>query len=204
MANPCTVQGQTRCSGSECTSYCDSDGCDFNPYRLGNLPYYGHNMTVDTNKKPTVITQFITAHNTTTSALGEIRRLYVQNDKVIQNARSPIPELAGYNSITGKYCSAQKTAFGDSDAFASKGGFQALGDAYDSGLVLVMSVSGNDVTQMRWLDSVYPPDRSSADPGVARGVCQDSPVTLSVEPQPTASVAFSNLRFGDIGSTYAS
>ncbi|CUA77169.1 hypothetical protein RSOLAG22IIIB_06543 [Rhizoctonia solani] len=120
IANPCTVQEQTRCSGSEYTSCCHSDGCDFNPYRLGNLPYYGHNMTVDTNKKPTVITQFITADNTTTSALGEIRRLYIQNGKVVQNARSSIPELAGFDSIAEEYCSAQKAAFGDPDVCAKR------------------------------------------------------------------------------------
>ncbi|CAE7153523.1 unnamed protein product [Rhizoctonia solani] len=203
IANPCTVQGQTRCSGSECTDYCDSDGCDFNPYRLGNRTYYGRGMAIDTTKKITVVTQFITADNTTTGALREIRRLYIQNGKVIQNARSSIPELVAYDSITEKYCSAQKVAFGDPNTFASKGGFQTLGDAFDSGMVLVMSVSGSDVTQMRWLDSNFPLDRSAADPGVARGVCQGSPVNLPVEPQPTASVTFANLRFGDIGSTYS-
>ncbi|KEP49444.1 putative 1,4-beta-D-glucan cellobiohydrolase [Rhizoctonia solani 123E] len=203
IANPCTVQGQTRCSGSECTSYCDSDGCDFNPYRLGNLTYYGQGMTINTTKKITVVTQFITADNTTTGVLREIRRLYIQNGKVIQNARSPIPELVDYNSITEKYCSAQKAAFNDPNTFASKGSFQALGDASDSGLVLVMSISGNDVTQMRWLDSDYPPDRSPTDPGVARGICRDSPITTPVEPSPMASITFSNLKYGDIGSTYS-
>ena len=48
----CTVQGQTRCEGAECgddasqrhTGVCDKDGCDFNPYRLGdkkNFSQYG-------------------------------------------------------------------------------------------------------------------------------------------------------------------
>ncbi|KAG8715402.1 hypothetical protein FRC11_004302 [Ceratobasidium sp. 423] len=202
FANPCTVQGQTRCSGTECTDYCDSDGCDFNPYRLGNKTYYGHGMTVDTNKKITVVTQFITADNTTTGALSEIRRLYVQNGKVIQNAKSSFSELAAYDSITEKYCSAQKAFFGDDDTFATKGGFESLGDALDSGLVLAMTVSGSDVTQMKWLDSNYPADRSAADPGVVRGPCQDSS-TPPIEPQPAASVTFSNLKFGDIGSTYS-
>ncbi|CUA75473.1 putative 1,4-beta-D-glucan cellobiohydrolase A [Rhizoctonia solani] len=200
IANPCTVQGQTRCSGSECTSYCDSDGCDFNPYRLGNLTYYGHNMNVGTEKKITVVTQFITADNTTTSALGEIRRLHIQNGKVIQNAKSLVAELSNCDFIIEKYFSAQNVAFSDPDVFASKGGFQALGDASDSGLILVMSVSGNGVTQMRWLDSVY---RLTVH-GPTLALLEGFAKTLPVESQPMASVTFSNLRFGDIGLTYSS
>ena len=46
----CTVQGQTRCEGAECgddasgqrhTGVCDKDGCDFNPYRLGDKNFFG-------------------------------------------------------------------------------------------------------------------------------------------------------------------
>lgn len=41
----CSVQGQYRCEGTECgdtskgdryNGVCDKDGCDYNPYRLGN------------------------------------------------------------------------------------------------------------------------------------------------------------------------
>ncbi|KAH7344113.1 concanavalin A-like lectin/glucanase domain-containing protein [Rhizoctonia solani] len=195
LANPCTVQGQTRCSDSECANYCDKDGCDFNPYRLGDRTYYSKGLIIDTTKKITVVTQFITSDNTTASALTEIRRLYIQNGNIIQNAKSSYPELAPYDSITEKFCSAQKTFFGDVNTFASRGGFEALGDALDSGLVLV---GGNDATQTRWLDSNYPPDRPATDLGVARGICRDPSATLPVEPNPSASVTFSNLRFGDI------
>jgi len=38
----------------------DPDGCDFNPYRMGNTTFYGPSMTVDTTSKFTVVTQFLT------------------------------------------------------------------------------------------------------------------------------------------------
>ncbi|CEL59238.1 hypothetical protein RSOLAG1IB_03171 [Rhizoctonia solani AG-1 IB] len=207
IANPCAVQGLTRCSGSECTSYCDRDGCDFNPYRLGSRAYYGKGMTIDTTQKITIVTQFITADNTTTGALREIRRLYIQNGKLIQNVKSSISELSSYDSISEEYCSVQKTVFKDPNTFAAKGGFGALDKALDSGLVLVMSISGDSsIAQTQWLDGIYPPDRSSTEAGVSRGLCQlpSGPApSLPVEPSPSASVTFSNLRFGDIGSTYS-
>jgi cellulose 1,4-beta-cellobiosidase len=30
---------------------CDANGCDYNPYRMGNKDFYGKGMTVDTSKK---------------------------------------------------------------------------------------------------------------------------------------------------------
>ncbi|CAA7262333.1 unnamed protein product [Cyclocybe aegerita] len=64
--HPCTVKGQYRCSGAECNTpteryngVCDPDGCDFNSYRLGDTGFYGPGKTVDTTKKFTVVTQFI-------------------------------------------------------------------------------------------------------------------------------------------------
>jgi hypothetical protein len=41
---------------------CDKDGCDFNPYRLGDKSFFGlaANFTIDTTKTFTVVTQFIT------------------------------------------------------------------------------------------------------------------------------------------------
>lgn len=64
--HPCSVNGQTRCTGTDCgigarySSLCDADGCDFNSYRMGNTSFYGAGKTVDTTKKFTVVTQFIT------------------------------------------------------------------------------------------------------------------------------------------------
>ncbi|QRW24024.1 beta-1,4-D-glucan cellobiohydrolase [Rhizoctonia solani] len=66
--HPCTVTGQTRCSGTQCADYCDQPGCDWNPYRMGDKDLYGPGKVVDTKKKMTVVTQFITADNTPTAS----------------------------------------------------------------------------------------------------------------------------------------
>ncbi|KAJ9622730.1 hypothetical protein H2203_006381 [Taxawa tesnikishii (nom. ined.)] len=59
---------------------------------------------------------------------------------------------------------------------------------------------------MRWLDAPYPATASTSSPGVVRGICAaDSGVAATIEKDtPGASVTFSNIKFGDIGSTYAS
>ncbi|KAF8596527.1 concanavalin A-like lectin/glucanase, partial [Ceratobasidium sp. AG-I] len=202
--HPCTVSGQTRCSGTECTSYCDQAGCDFNSFRMGDQSYYGKGLTVDTSQKVTVVTQFITADGTATGALSEIRRLYVQNGKVIQNSKTNISGMAAYDSITEPFCSAQKTAFSDTNTFSQKGGFTNMGKAFDNGVVLVMSIWDDHAANMLWLDSNYPLDKPATQPGVARGSCATtSGVPSDVEANsPNASVIYSNIRFGDIGSTY--
>jgi cellulose 1,4-beta-cellobiosidase len=108
---------------------------------MGNQTFLGPGLTVDTKSKITVVTQFITADNTTTGTLSEIRRFYVQNGKVIPNSMSNIPSMAKqYNSITEDFCDAQKAAFGDTTSFQKNGGLAQMGKAFDAGVVLVMSV----------------------------------------------------------------
>jgi cellulose 1,4-beta-cellobiosidase len=34
---------------------CDANGCDYNPYRMGNTNFYGKGLTVDTSKKFTYV-----------------------------------------------------------------------------------------------------------------------------------------------------
>lgn len=62
----CTVSGQTRCEGTDCgdgderyDGVCDKDGCDFNSFRMGDTTFLGPGMTVDTNSKITVVTQYV-------------------------------------------------------------------------------------------------------------------------------------------------
>ncbi|KAG9074008.1 Exoglucanase 1, partial [Ceratobasidium sp. 370] len=203
--HPCSVTGQTRCSGSECTSFCDQPGCDFNSFRMGDKSYYGKGLTVDTTKKMTVVTQFITDTNTAAGKLVEIRRLYVQDGKVIQNSKTNIPGMNPYDSITDNFCSAQKTAFSDQNVYASKGGMATMDKSFTNGVVLVMSIWDDHAANMLWLDSSYPLDADPSAPGITRGTC----ATTSGKPtdvetnSPNASVTFSNIRFGDIGSTYS-
>ena len=207
----CNVQGQTRCSGTQCgdgderyDGICDKDGCDFNSFRMGNQTFLGPGKTVNTNSKFTVVTQFLTSDNTTTGTLHEIRRLYVQNGKVIANSKTNIAGMSQFDSITDDFCNAQKTAFGDTNSFENLGGLNVMGQAFDKGVVLVMSVWDDHDANMLWLDSDYPTTSSASTPGVARGTCATtSGVPANVESQnPNSSVVFSNIKIGPIGSTY--
>lgn len=208
-AHPCTVQGQHRCSGSECNTptdryngVCDPDGCDFNPYRMGNTTFFGPGLTVDTTKKVTVVTQFLTSDNTTNGKLTEIRRIYVQDGKVIQNSKVNIPGMSAYDSITEKFCTSLKTTVGDTNSFKSKGGMAGVEAALRKGMVLALSLWDDHQAQMLWLDSTYPV--GSTKPGAARGSCSTtSGAPKDVEANsPNASVTYSNIKVGDIGSTF--
>ncbi|PPR06726.1 hypothetical protein CVT26_001331 [Gymnopilus dilepis] len=210
--HPCTVQGQTSCTGDDAcavssrySSVCDPDGCDFNSFRMGNTTFYGPDMTVDTTKPFTVVTQFLTDDGTATGTLSEIRRIYVQNGKVIQNSHVNIPGLSSaYNSITTDFCNDQKAVFGDVTDFQDKGGLANMGKAFASGMVLVLSLWDDYAVNMLWLDSDYPTTSDPSTPGVARGTCPtDSGVPATIETSDaSASVTYSNIRFGDLNSTF--
>jgi cellulose 1,4-beta-cellobiosidase len=211
--HPCDTASQTMCETDACggtysssryAGTCDPDGCDFNPYRMGNETFFGPGKTVDTNSKMTVVTQFITSDNTATGTLSEIKRIYVQNGKVIANSASDVSGVTG-SSITSDFCTAQKTAFGDQDIFSKHGGLSGMGDALADGMVLVMSLWDDHNSNMLWLDSNYPTNATATDPGVARGTCStDSGVPSDVESASgSATVVFSNIKVGPIGSTYS-
>ncbi|KAF8601068.1 glycoside hydrolase [Ceratobasidium sp. AG-I] len=203
--HPCTVVGPARCTGTQCAEYCDQPGCDFNSFRMGDRSFYGKGLTVDTNKKMTVVTQFITADGTATGALKEIRRVYVQDGKVIQNSKTNVAGLAAYDSITDQFCAAQKTVFEDTNVYAQKGGMATMDKSFTAGVVLVMSIWDDHAANMLWLDSDYPVGGNPAKPGVSRGTCPTSSGKPSdVETNnANSSVTFSNIRFGDIGSTFS-
>lgn len=209
--HPCQSTGLTRCSGTACgtegryDTVCDPDGCDFNSFRMGDKSFYGAGMTVDTTRKFTVVTQFLTDDGSASGNLKEIRRIYVQDGKVIQNSKVNISGMDAYDSITGDFCDAQKSAFGDTTSFQSKGGLSGMGAALKRGMVLVLSIWDDHTVNMLWLDSDYPTDADASKPGIARGTC----ATTSGSPSdiennsPNASVVYSNIRFGDLDSTYS-
>ena len=98
------LSGQYRCEGTECgdndskgryDGVCDKDGCDYNHWRQGDREYFGvgSNFKVDSSKKMTVVTQFITNDGTDTGELVEIRRIYVQDGKVIENSVTNQPGI---------------------------------------------------------------------------------------------------------------
>ncbi|KAL3446481.1 glycoside hydrolase [Aspergillus insuetus] len=207
--HPCDDIEQTMCEGDACGGTysddryggtCDPDGCDFNSYRMGNTSFYGPGGIVDTASPVTVVTQFLGNGG----ALSEIKRFYVQDGVVIANSASNIDGVEG-NSITDEFCTAQKAAFGDEDIFAQHGGLSKMGDAM-SAMVLILSIWDDHYASMMWLDSSYPVEADPSEPGIARGTCAHGagdPDVVESE-SPDASVTFSNIKFGPIGSTFDS
>ena len=213
-AHVCTVKGQYRCEGSACgdddkgerhTGVCDKDGCDFNPYRLGNKTFFGpaSNFTIDTTKPFTVVTQFITADGTAYGELSEIRRLWVQNGIVIQSSNVTVGGHK-YNSVSDSFCNAQKQEFGDPNDYEKRGGDKTMGESLAQGMVLALSLWDDHAAYMLWLDSDYPLNKSPSSPGVARGTCPTtSGRPADVENKyPDAYVIYSNIKYGELGSTY--
>ncbi|KAK0622137.1 putative 1 [Lasiodiplodia hormozganensis] len=209
----CKTVAQHSCTGDDCggtyssTRYagdCDPDGCDFNSYRQGVKDFYGPGMTVDSNSVVTVVTQFITDDGTASGTLSEIKRFYVQNGKVIPNSESTIAGVSG-NSITSAYCDAQKDVFGDNTSFQDQGGMASMSQALNAGMVLVMSIWDDHHSNMLWLDSDYPVDADPSQPGISRGTC---PTTSGVpseveESAASAYVVYSNIKVGDLNSTFS-
>ncbi|KAF8184544.1 concanavalin A-like lectin/glucanase domain-containing protein [Mycena galopus ATCC 62051] len=199
--HPCSILGQSTCTGTACSApnstqgTCDQAGCDFNSYRMGDATFYGPGLTVDTSQKFTVVTQFIG------SPITEIARFYVQNGIFIPNSNSQVSGVTG-NSITDSFCAAQKTAFGDTNTFATKGGLAGMSQASSAGMVLVMSIWDDHAADMLWLDAPYPPNKSPSSPGVTRGTCSaSSGAPTDVESaSANAQVVFSNIKFGSISS----
>ncbi|KAJ7726335.1 cellulase [Mycena maculata] len=206
----CSSDGLTACTGDACgngatnryDAICDKDGCDFNSYRLGDQTFLGPGLTVDTNSKFTVVTQFVAPAGT----LTQINRLYVQNGKVIQNSNTNIAGITPVvNSITDTFCNQQKTAFGDTNSFESRGGLAVMGKALAKGMVLALSIWDDYAAGMYWLDSTYPTNGSVTAPGVARGPCSTTsgnPTTIE-STEASNSVIFSNIKWGAIGSTFS-
>ncbi|KAJ8489962.1 hypothetical protein ONZ45_g13373 [Pleurotus djamor] len=207
----CRDFGQYRCSGNECGDganryggVCDKDGCDFNSYRMGDHNFIGRGKTVDTTQKMTVVTQFITHNGQDNGHLVEIRRKYVQGGVVYENSYSTFTELSSFNSISDDLCVAQKDLFGDNHYYNLNGGTEKMGQSIDNGMVLIMSLWSDHAAHMLWLDSDYPLDKSTALPGVSRGAC---PTTSGnpddvVRDHANASVTFSNIKYGTLGSTF--
>lgn len=213
--HPCSTPGQSMCNGDNCggtystnryAGVCDPDGCDFNPYRMGNKTFYGPSSSnvVDTTHPFTVVTQFVTSDGTSSGTLTAINRFYVQGGTVFPQPSSDISGVTG-NQITTNFCDAQKTAFGDQNVFDQKGGLPQMGKGMGLGMVLVMSLWDDYAVDMLWLDSTYPTNASASTPGAARGTCATtSGVPKQVEAaSPNAYVTYSNIKFGPLNSTFS-
>ncbi|KAL4869615.1 hypothetical protein BDV12DRAFT_208408 [Aspergillus spectabilis] len=183
----CTSDEECNGPTGENDSVCDKWGCSFNPYALGARDYYGLDLTVDTTKPFTVVTQFLTSDNTTTGTLTEIRRLYIQHEQVIQNTVISIPDSTQTtNSLTDSLCDATASWFGNF------GGMAGMGNALGNGMVLAMSIWNDAGGYMQWLDGgdAGPCNATEGAPGVIE------------ETTPGTHVVFANLRWGDVGTTF--
>lgn len=200
-AHPCAINETWLVGnqvGYDIQDTCDSSGCDFNPYRLGAEDAYGNwsGTQVDTNYPFEVTTQFLSDGNGT---LTEIRRIYMQNGIVIGEPQITfadyISDDSNYSSITDDYCAAENTAFGGDADFAKMGGLTNMGQALARGMVLVMSIWNDTETYMQWLDGT-----EGTGPGSVRGPCGEDNSVFGDSIQ----VIFSNITYGDIGSTVTS
>jgi cellulose 1,4-beta-cellobiosidase len=208
--HPCTVTGQTRCTGTDCgdgadryNGVCDKDGCDSNPYRMGNRTFYGPGKLIDTGKPLTVVTQFITFDNTDSGDLVEIKRFFKQGSTILENPTSTFTGLEWANSITDDMCSASRALFNVTNEFGIKGGLKKMGEAMGRGLVLAMSLWDDADSNLLWLDSNLPADGNPNTPGVARGtcsVCSGTPLDVETN-SPFATVKYGNIKYGTLGTT---
>jgi hypothetical protein len=207
--------GQLRCEGTQCgdndkgeryQGVCDKDGCDINPFRMGNESFYGRGpgFVVDTSKPMTQVTQFLTTDGTDDGDLSEIRRFYVQEGRIIHSPPSKILGPKNSDSITDEFCAAKKDKFDDVNDFGAKGGNRQMGRSLDRGQVLALSLWDDVEVNMLWLDSVYPLDKPAVSPGVRRGTCPggvSSTPTYVRNNFPDGYVLFANAAIGEIGST---
>jgi len=221
--HPCNLGGnlsnpaQYKCEGIDCgdtdqgeryDGVCDKDGCDINPYRMGNKEFYGRGeeFTVNTLKPMTVVTQFLTTDGTDEGDLSEIRRFYVQDGNIIHSPASTILSNNA-DSITDEFCADKKELFENINDFYEKGGNDGMGESLDRGHVLALSLWDDVDVNMMWLDSAWPRDKPVDDPGIKRGDCpggETSTPEYVRENFPDAGVTFQNAAIGEIGSTWPS
>ncbi|EPS36457.1 hypothetical protein H072_10007 [Dactylellina haptotyla CBS 200.50] len=157
------------------TNDCDKGGCGFNPYASGYHNYWAPGGTLDTSKPFTVITQFVTSDGSQSGSLTTITRKYIQNGRQIASAVSSGDSVYANNCQSG----------------APYGGLNTMGQALARGMVLIFSIWNDAGQNMNWLDSGSSGPCSSTE-GAPSNILANNPNT---------HVIFSNIRWGDIGST---
>lgn len=187
--HPCNQTGLYECTGPECAfdGVCDKYGCANNPYNQGADPsYYGPGLKVDTKRPFTVVTQFPANKK---GELTEIHRLYVQDGKVIQNAVANVTGLGLMDYMNDAYCEKNGAT-----KFMQLGAMKGMGEALARGMVLTFSIWWDEGGFMQWLDggASGPCNATEGDPKNIRKI------------QPDTEVVYSQIKWGEIGSTYTS
>jgi len=174
--------------------YCDANGCDYNPYRMGNHDFYGAGKQVDTSSPFTVVTQFTEAG---------LKQFFIQDGARIDIPTPTWEGLPETNEVGPELCDVLFDVFDDYDRYTETGGWPAIVDALAQPQVLVLSIWADHYANMLWLDGKWPRDAADSTPGAVRGDCAaNSGVPDEVIAQnPNAYVTWSNIRFGPIGST---
>lgn len=203
----CEGEGRVACEGATCYDTCDQAGCDFNTFRMGAKGFFGpgDSFDIDSTKPFTAVTQFISSDGTDDGDLVEIRRLYVQDGKVVKTPMTNISDISpSFNTITKANCAAQKKSFGDDNDFQKHGGLKKMGEVLKRGMVLVLSHWDDAATRMLWLDSIFPKGEDPMKNGVQRGPCAtDSGAPADIEKKyPDATVKYLNIKYGVLNSTF--
>jgi cellulose 1,4-beta-cellobiosidase len=204
-SKPCTTPRYEVCHLSSCDPerspyqydnpipLCDKYGCEYQPYRLGHTDFYGRNKTIDTNKKFTVVTQFKT---------DKVTQFFIQDGKKIEVPTPDLPGLPAQNSINADYCKAKTELYEYRDRWNRVGGYAKHLEMLSQPMVLTMGITNDHWSWNAWLDSQWLPEEEGK-PGTERGPCKledNDPAETSAR-YGRATVVWSNLRFGPIGST---
>ncbi|CAI6090909.1 unnamed protein product [Clonostachys chloroleuca] len=184
--HPCNQTGLYKCEGAECAyeGICDKDGCGYNPWRFDNYESYGLGLEVDTTRPFTVISQYPADEN---GVLQAYRRMYIQDGKLIKNGAVNITDLPQVDYLSDELCTAI-----NSRRYGELGATKGMGEALARGMVLAFSVWWDEGGFMKWLDSgeAGPCNDTEGDPKHIREI------------QPDTEVTFSNIKWGEIGSTF--
>ncbi|KAH6721958.1 concanavalin A-like lectin/glucanase domain-containing protein [Leptodontidium sp. MPI-SDFR-AT-0119] len=191
VPHPCNISSIYQCTGAECgfEGVCDKWGCGFNPYGVGNPDFYGEQpeADVDTKRPFTVVTSF-PAEN---GVLKSITRKYIQDGKIISNAVVNLPNRVKKDYIDDAFCEENP---GGTRRFTELGGMAEMGEAMSRGMVLAFAVWWDVGGFMDWLDGTAsgagPCNSTEGNPEFIKTI------------QPDVAVEFSEIKWGEIGSTY--
>ncbi|TDZ72052.1 Endoglucanase 1 [Colletotrichum trifolii] len=187
--HPCNQTGVYLCEGEDCAfeGVCDKNGCAWNPYRVNQPSYYGRgdDFKVDTTRPFTVVTQFPANE---AGVLTEIHRLYLQDGHLIRSEVVNNTALPQVNYLNDEFCEATGAR-----RFMELGAHQEMGESFDRGMVLAFSIWWDEGGAMRWLDGAPEAGPCNETEGFPTNV-------VKVEPNPV--VTFSNIKWGELGSTF--
>jgi len=218
-ARPCAVKGPKKCKAEECgsgeapdKSVCAKQGCGVSHFHMGHEKFYGHgpSFSVNTGRPFTVVTQFLTNDGSDHGELAEVRRLYVQDGKVINGSAEMLQGSGGNashkhvscGSLSDEVCKTNEEGRErELASFHQKGGLKSMGEALDRGMVLALSVDFSDEDR-KGARFKHEHHLESSKEGSRSSPCAASLREQISEEHPMASVMYSNIRYGGIGTTF--